>query len=226
MAVPPPLNTELVFSFPLTLIAAQVEVAEFTIWLQADAEPDDWDDAIVIWAQSAADAWSDGVSASAFCNNVHLEQVYARHYGPDGKLANEQSAVPNNPWVGTASPPALPWETSLAVSTYTYEPGTFTPHGRRKRGRYYQPPMAASALDHSNSGYHDDTSMAAVLTEQVGFLRLLGTNDFGVQQAVPCVFSRMDGVLRPITWLAIDAKFDSQRRREHSEPAGRLREEL
>lgn len=223
MAVPPPTdNVEFVFQWGLLEVGEPAGVAEFTIWCSADEAQTDWDTSLAAWAHAAADAWTENISPVAYCDNVVWNQCYARHYGPDGKTANEQSSAGAHAWAGTASGPALPWETAMCVSEYTYTPGSFTPQGRRKRGRYFVPPMAASSLDPSNSGFFQNATIDAFLTEQATFYRNVGTDDFNIRQATPGVYSRADGVIRPTTYLATNAKFKSQRRRERKELPGRL----
>jgi hypothetical protein len=117
----------------------------------------------------------------------------------------------------------LPWETSLAASLYTYPRGTFVPQARRKRGRFYLPPMGADQLDASNSGFFPDATIDAMLAEIVGFLQDSRETDVGAVTGTLGVFSRVDGVIRDVIQVSMDAKYDSQRRRQNRENAGIVR---
>lgn len=217
----PALANELIFNFQLKKVADPEDVAQFSIWtLNVGSDPTDQThlDNLTV---TAADIWVADIGDGDFCDNVVFTGCIGRTFSSDGKTLLESSKAPHDPWAGTADPPALPWETSLAVSLYTYQPGTFQIHGRRHRGRFYLPPMAASVLDNSNSGFVANSSISARLSGYKTFLNHLGGLADDSRWATVGVFSRMDSVVRPATFVSIDAKIDSQRRRQNRETAAR-----
>lgn len=209
----------LTFNFPLTRAGTTEDVAEFTVWIDgAGTEADD--DMLASLAVGAGTAWTSNVPDLRWCNNVSLGSVTATSYLANGHILRQQEKPPSSPWTGAAADPALPWETSLAVSLYTYPRGTFVTNGRRKRGRFYVPPMAALTLDSSNSGYFSDGNMDSQLGYMHAFLSDVNQDQEGVPVGSLGVFSRMDSVVRHVTQISMDAKFDSQRRRENRETVG------
>ena len=214
---------ELTWTFDLKQIDVDQDIAEFTLWFQygpgGSAPQEDLD----FLAQNGADARSENVGTAIYSTNVGLRSCTARIFSADGKTLAESVKVPADAWQGTSSSPALPWETSLCISLYTYTPGTFVPNGRRRRGRYYLPPMGSQVLDHSNSGFYDNTLIAPSLTEQRLFYSKLYAGAFpGTLVVIPVVYSRVAEDMNPVTHLVTDAKIDSQRRRQNREVAGRI----
>lgn len=216
-----PLSAYLVtFKFTLKRVSTAEDIAEFGLWFQGiDAAVYD-DSELIHVASGASKAWTDNVNQNKYCSNVVFQGTVATNYSADGHILHEQEFASDAGWVGTADPPALPWETSLCISLYTYPRGTFVPQSKRKRGRYYLPPMAASQLDGSNSGYFLDSAIAAALDEQHSFLSDAQNTELGVPVGNLSVFSRVDGAVRHVSQISCDAKFDSQRRRENREEAG------
>lgn len=210
-----------IWNFGLSKITDPEDIAEFSIWTKTNSSDPVDQAAVDAFAQKDADNWSANIGDGDFCDNVRLSGCVVRTFNADGSTALEASKGPTTPWVGSADPPALPWETSLCVSLYTYQPGTFQSHGRRHRGRFYLPPMAASVLDNSNSGFVANSSIAARLAGYKVFVNLVGTKPDGDEYARPGVFSRVDSEVRIATWISLDAKIDSQRRRQNRETAGR-----
>jgi hypothetical protein len=195
------------------------DLAEFAINCGEDSfEPDDAQ--LLKLARGAFNAWESNVATSRFGTNVHLGSIIAQTFNGDGSTALKQTLVAPSDWRGTAGGACMPWETSLALSLYTYPRGSFVAHGRRKRGRIYLPPMSASVLDPANSGYFKDSDIDAFLGELTSFIEDVGNDDLGVHVVTPQVFSRVDSVMRSVTQISIDAKFDSQRRREKGQHAG------
>lgn len=180
------------------------------------------DDQLNSIAEGAYKAWDSNVDSGHFTNAVYLVSTKSYRFNSAGKVIGIGSYADATPWAGSHAPPSLPWETSLALSLYSYERGTFVPNPRRRRGRIYLPPMAAGVLDGSNSGYYSDSGISALLTELHAFVQDAEKDALGVALAPPVVFSRVGEALYQVTDLYIDAKFDSQRRRERSEQAGKL----
>jgi hypothetical protein len=92
-------------------------------------------------ANGAVNAWQNNINQGHYSSAVVFSDVVARNFLANGHTNHEQVAVADGGWVGTASGASLPWETSLCTSLYTYPRGSFVSDARRKRGRYYLPPM-------------------------------------------------------------------------------------
>lgn len=221
MAIPAN-NVYIRWQFTLSRVGTAEDIAEFGVWWEPVASVTDWDTFLFDQATIAWEAWVSAQNHSFWGPNVILAKVTAVHYDTTGHTLNEQVFNAGTPWVGSSTASALPWETSLAVSLYTYPRGTFTTNGRRKRGRYYLPPMSAGVLDASDSGYFDNTLVSALLSAQHTFLIAAGKDIAGVHVLDCSVLSKVDDILRPVVQISLDAKFDSQRRRENRETAGHV----
>lgn len=214
------------YNFSLTRVGTKEDIAVFSLWQKPLGGAVYTDSQLAEAAHGGYNAWNTNVDPGKYSAAVTLESVTCTSYDASGKTLFEQNYVAGTPWQGASSGKALPWEVSLAVSLYTYPRGTFVQNGRRKRGRYYLPVQTSNQLANNDSGYYDDSLIAGQLLEQVSFLSDSQQDSLGVQIADLAVFSRMDGVLRPVTDVYIDAKFDSQRRRENREVAGVLHQSM
>jgi hypothetical protein len=214
--------TFLRFNFSLNRVGTVEDEAVFGIWLNNVDHAVYEDPDLQAIAHGGYNAWSGNVDDSYWTTAVRLQSVVATEYKPDGTTMYEQNYVPDGVWSGSATSASMPWETALAISLYAYPRGTFIQNGKRQRGRYYLPPVAAVNLDPSNSGYFKDSQLGDFFTKQLNFLSDCGKDNLGVRVASPGVFSRVDEVCRPIVNVYVDAKFDSQRRRENREVAGYL----
>lgn len=227
-------NILLTCIFDLGYGGAAVDEAEFSIWMQNGADEQASDADLAFLAQNTADSWSANVSTSHWSPNVTLQSALARCFSTTGHTVAEQQKVPATPWTGSSSAPALPWETSLCISEYGYEPGTFASDARRQRGRYYLPPMSSSVLAAGDSGQLDGSTITAIMNEQFAFYQALGDGS-GLPLIVEhVIFSRgakLNGVLLPpnnyvVTYLSADATMDSQRRRRNKQTSGRINKVL
>lgn len=207
------------FRFDLSQGSTQQDIAEFSLWFSSDTlEPGDAE--LPHLAAGGILAWQNNMNQEHWATNVAFVSVEATAYETDGTIKSQKEVAATGGWVGTDTGAALPWETSLATSLYSYPRGTFVPQARSKRGRYYMPPMAASQLDGSNSGFFLDSEIEAMLSECAAFLGDARKTDVGVTTGTLCVYSRKLGDTFPITEISMDAKFDSQRRRQNREAAG------
>jgi len=213
---------ELRFNFPLSRITTAEDIAIFGLWLEMKDGSTPSDANLIDYATAGYDAWKNNISGASWTTNVQLGSVDAITYNLNGSTKARETHVAGTPWVGTSTSPALPWETALAVSLYTYPRGTFVTNGKRKRGRFYLPPMSANNLDASNSGFFQNATIGALLAEMADFLAMVNRDGLGVAISTLSVFSRTDSILRPVTQLSVDAKFDSQRRRQNREQAGHI----
>jgi hypothetical protein len=212
---------EYTWVFSLSKTGTDEDFAEFSIWTyDSDYGPDDSN--LLDLAHGAWKAWHDNIPTDPWTDNVFLSYVKGRTFAANGHTLREQIYVPDVGWQGSGSHPALPWETSLCLSLYTYPRGSFVTQGRRKRGRVYLPPMRSGVLDSSNSGFFSDGALSALFTNLTHFVSRVGQDGLGVQNLTPVVYSRADNMARPIIQCSIDAKFDSQRRRQNREVAGHL----
>lgn len=84
------------------------------------------------------------------------------------------------------------------------------------------PPQTAGELENSNSGFFSNSLLPDFFTSVHAFLTAAQDSEVGAKIGDLSVFSRMDGVLRHVEYLYVDAKFDSQRRRQNRETAGVL----
>lgn len=214
----------LVWTFDLAQGSEKQDIAEFGLWFQygpgGSAPQTDLD----FLAQNGADAWQANVSGVHYASNVSLRNVTARIFTADGKTLRLAEKAPATAWNGTASAPALPWETSLCISLYGYNPGSFASNARQKRGRYYLPPMASEILEGGNSGFMQDALLEPILAEQNDFYGHLYAGAFpGTLVVIPVVYSRVAEDFTPVQYLVADAKIDSQRRRENRELARRAK---
>lgn len=222
MAFRPPLDSySILYHFGLERGATTEDMAEFTLWMTADGgAPGETQLAQI--AIGAYSAWQGNMDPEYFTNACYLYRTVARNYNAAGHVIAEGVYAPDPPWIGTADGASLPWSTSLVASLYTYQRGTFVADPRRKRGRIYLPPMAASVLDPSNSGYFENGEMATLIGQVHDFLEEAQQEALGVKVGTLGVFSRMDEEVRDVTNLYMDAKFDVQRRRTNREVAGHL----
>lgn len=208
------------YNFLLLRGSGQEDICDMGLWMKGvgGAEYDDTELASI--AVGAYNAWGANVVSGVWATNVKLDSVTASNYLPNGHTLHEQVYVPGTKWVGTDTGAALPWETSLCVSLYTYPRGAFEPQARQKRGRFYLPPMAAAMLDGSNSGFFRNDQFSGFLDTIVGFLGDAQQDQLGVAVGELAVFSRVAGASRKVIQVSADAKFDSQRRRQNREVAG------
>jgi hypothetical protein len=159
------------------------------------------------------------MDTTPFPQAMTLHGAKARRVSAAGLTLAEQAAVPSGTaWAGT-DPNSMPWEVAVAMSLYSYTPGTFIPHGRRRRGRCYLGPMGTSNIQGDGPGYIKTAVVTALLGEFKAFLHDgpgMGFVAGAPNQLDLGVFSRMDSHIYGLTDLRCNNKFDSQRRREKS----------
>jgi len=208
------------YNFELKQGSIDQDIAVFGLWMKPLGGAEYGDAELAHAAEGGYKAWDTNMDVALWGNNVRLQSVTASSYLPNGHTLAERNFVPVTPWTGQSAQKCLPWETSMCVSLYTYERGTFVVDGRQKRGRFYLPPQTAGQLENSNSGFYLNDGLPTLLGMVKDFLIDAQKSDLGVQIADLAVFSRMAGELRPVTKLYMDAKFDVQRRRQNRETAG------
>lgn len=211
---------KLTYLFTLSKTGVDTDVAEPGIWVGGEGFGPDSDATLMSIAQGGFNAWVTNVPKTHFCTNVFLSSVKASMYNAAGHTIREQVFVHDSAWQGSSPDAALPWETSLCCSLYSYPRGSFQHDARRRRGRFYVPPMSSNALDPSNSGFFRNDDFLAMHTALNAFVNDCGQDAEGVQVGKAQVFSRLDGAIYQVIETSMDAKFDSQRRRQNREVAG------
>lgn len=211
---------QLVFKFELLALTSPADIAEFSLWMAGVDGAEYGDPQLHSAAIGACHAWQDNVNQNHFSSAVEFSTVTARNFLANGHTNHEQVFVADGSWVGNAAGASLPWETSLCCSLYTYPRGSFIPNARRRRGRFYLPPMSSDQLENANTGFYSDGELPDLLSELQAFLHAAREDMVGVQVGDLVVYSRVDGASNNVTQLSIDAKFDSQRRRQNREPVG------
>jgi hypothetical protein len=182
----------------------------------------DWPTDVGDIAQGVRDAWNADIEPSRFGGLVSGNHVGVYHLGTDGRTIDKGVSAfeGGSAWVGSGPGATLPWETSIAVTLYGFDPVAFTPYASRKRGRFYLPPMSTNMCS-GGAGALDLTNMDALLAQFQSFIQDVNgilLHDYsevdrdGVEVGV---LSRKGGIFSPVTHLAIDNRFDVQRRRQN-----------
>lgn len=172
---------------------------------------------------------------SMWSTAVQMETVKVNHYeASTGKVLDQGEAAftAGTAWVGTGAT-SLPWETSLCISLYGYGAG-FVQDKRRKRGRFYLPPMATTVLG-TQSGNITDTVLGDIRDQYGALLNdvqgmNIGSGSGGGQPDYWDLRVISKGTkekpLPPtstqIVRMQLDSKVDSQRRRERQQPGGQV----
>jgi hypothetical protein len=80
-----------------------------------------------------------------FHAEVSPSYVKTTHLDENGHALDVATAplTANN---GTSGVKSLPYEVSCAVTLYGYDPGSFVPDSKRRRGRFYLPPMSTTTM--------------------------------------------------------------------------------
>lgn len=155
-------------------------------------------------------------------SGVQAEHVRVALEDVHGKTLAEQfrQCEGDYAWVGAGSGLQLPWECAVAISLYAHQPGTFATLGKSKRGRFYLPSPHAGRLATDHSGQLTLGDMQDVRDSWAQILRELQEHDYsGFPSFSPelVVNSRHLVEAFPVTFIRIDTKVDSQRRRQRQE---------
>lgn len=216
--------------------ASVIEEAVFGFWGQRfhyTGHAVDWAATVQNVAEGVRDKWNTHITDVQYWpNTVTMESVTVDHLSEtDGSTLDQGKAAftGGDAWVGTGTT-SLPWETSLVVSMFGYDQGSFTPHKGRKRGRFYLPPFAANIMTTTQGQVGE--AVVTDLASQIGaFLNDVQGMILEPGGEVPAdyfdlvVVSRGTvGALLPPTVtqvkrIFIDSKVDVQRRRERSQDA-------
>ena len=186
----------------------------------------DWQVAVDAAAAKAVEAWHDSWGTVAFSKSVIGVRAIAYHYDAALKKVlhrGEAGFTGDNTWKGSAGTD-MPPENTLALSLWTFTPGSYVPNAARRRGRMYLPTLSFDQLGGDGQ-----------LTQgQAGVWLDMAGEFFAALQGVIQVPS--DGHLRPrvvsrggnggpsaeatypITWLRMGRVVDTQRRRRNKLP--------
>ena len=217
---------KITWTFKLLQASAAVEEAQFGIWFELGTPaPANWDTYLEGAAQNAADAFQSTFTTSQYSNLVVFNQAIATRYQLSNlAILNEQAAAPGTAWSGSDSGASLPWQLSCCIGLYSYTPGTFIAHNRRRRGRIYLPPFAASQLDSTGPGNIKNAEATGAMEDVRQLTAAVATyepSDPG-HGCLPVVYSRAAAEVYNVTDLATDIVLDTQRRRIKSENRARL----
>lgn len=184
----------------------------------------DWPNDVQFIAEGVRDRWVENVTNKGdFSSAVVGDTVQCVHLNSStGKTQDVGQATfrPDHTWNGTASG-GLPWETSVGVTFWGYEQGTFTPHKERKRGRMYLPPMAAAVMDTYNgklsSAAQDRIAdaMEAFFNDVQGMELPGETTGASADYLNVGVLSRFDNAMYETLQVGVGNVVDSQRRRRN-----------
>lgn len=183
----------------------------------------DWADDTNNIAAATRDAWNAHSTKSAYATSVVMDRVDVYHLGTDGKTIDKGTAsfTGEDAWAGTQGV-SMPWETSIAVTLYGYDPSGFVAEAANKRGRFYLPPMAQGALGNVD-GFLDPSPAATLQTDigaflgQVNGLELHDYGELTRDTMALGILSRRRSIFTPVAFYGIDRKFDTQRRRENKQ---------
>lgn len=181
----------------------------------------DWPRDVNDIADKVASSWASNVPHTYWPSSVSLDRVDVYHLGTDGKTIDKGTATAA--WAGSNAN-SLPWEVSLCITTYGFDPSSFAALARRKRGRFYLPPMGVNAVD-GGGGALSGAAAADIVSGVGGFLgdvKAFDLHDYGeafTDSMALGVLSRTGSIFTPITHWGFDHRFDAQRRRENKQGA-------
>lgn len=159
--------------------------------------------------------WPTGVKL-ARVDAYHLDNAARTlHKGTQGQDATHL------PWVGASGQPFGPWDVACAVSLYAYQPGTFDPLAKYKRGRFYLPPFNNNVYGTGAwSGRFDGPTFSAnLLPNMAAFINdvhdmSVGPTDVTQTDSVRvCVASQTRVLASDVVAVRLGMKPDSQARR-------------
>lgn len=198
------------------------DVAQPSLWYWTGPNAStDWEQTQLAIATAAYEAWVARFNtASFFPASLTLASVRCTRYDASLEALSIEEYAPGSTWHGTGA--SLPWQLTFCVGLYSFPPGSYTPHNRRKRGRFYFPPMTTSVLSDAARGTLSPENRDSIL----GQFRLLCDDLSGVEPPDitpayglygPLTVSRVDGQIYQSDYVRADQVLDTQRRRTNSE---------
>lgn len=218
---------ETTYNFGLSNGSVAIENASPSVWTLSAANPvtdADWNTTLQEQAEAAYNAWGTNMGNGQWEQSVNLSNVTCRLTDVNDKTLLKQVFIPTGaPWEGGETVGTLPWQTSLCISLYSYNRGTYIPNHRRRSGRFYMPPMSINVLSSKDDGLLDPTlvqdlidelhpafkaSQIATYSATPAYAPILGVNSRG-----PFKDTTVAPDFFPVVQLSADNKLDSQRRR-------------
>lgn len=213
-----------------TLGSDEIAVSTFHMQLQHGAGNDlDWSVAPNVLATKVAQKWATNMTSQAglFGAAVALRDVSVYHLDAttEKTLDKGQFVLGGaTTWAGSGGA-CLPFEVAVAVSLYAYTPGTFVPNRASLRGRFYLPPIDASALGNgAQAGRLGPSSQSALASALGNFANDIhhtsadqsGDNPLGGEDWWSLgVLSRKRGEFHRVTTLRVGDVPDVQKRRRN-----------
>jgi len=207
------------YRFSLQDSGTEEDIAEFGIHWQTttEAPPDDWDTWLLALATASYAHWAANAIASEYRTNVILSEVIARGFDTSMHTLAEQTYSAGTLWHGTSTETCLPWQNSYVVGIYAYEPGTFSPNAKNKRGRVFLPPMHTGVIDDpANASLEPETATALIAQVQNTIEGVL--EDMTDPSAKCVILSRATQATHQAQWVRGQTLIDTQRRRMHQIP--------
>lgn len=221
---------ETTFNFGLSNGSVAIENASPSVWTLSGTNPTnnaDWNTTLSEQAAAAYAAWAANVGNGQWENSVQLSNVTCRLTDNADRTLLKQVFLPSSdPWTGSATDGTLPWQTSLCISPYAYERGSFQQNRRRYSSRFYLPPMSINVLSSADDGLLSTTLLGELVgelkatfgaiqshsyTAPAGYHPIMGVNSRGP--------FKVPGTLpdfHPWVQITADNKLDTQRRRAKS----------
>jgi len=207
--------------FDLQVSGEVQDHAQFDIHFFSDTIPPTTpgkQDQLDVLAQAGADHWSSDVSHTPFSHAAIENSVKAAWLDSSGHTIAESVKAPATGWQGNNAYESLPWSSTLVVSLYAYQRGTFTTEARNKRGRIYLPPLNRFLFSNTDSG-QPGLGDCEDIRDHVGtMLSAMASTDLGSgAMAGPVIYSTVKDYYSNLSYLSVDNKVDTQRRRERQQ---------
>nr|CRY97327.1 hypothetical protein [uncultured prokaryote] len=206
--------------------AGATEIQNFGIWAEVKdpIQPPfpGWNNVCNDGAQIAANAWKVNMEPGRFANPVLFQRAVVYHYdqGHEQALDRGESGGTQGPevWRGAGNA-TLPPQSTIAVSLYGFEPGTYQFQPGRHRGRIYLPTSTRQML--GDDGTLDPTNRELLRGDLLNFFDDL-VSEFDTVSFTPMISSVTGQIATPITWFRIGSVMDTQRRRRNRLPENYL----
>jgi len=218
---------ETTYNFGLSNGSVAIENASPSVWTLSTVNPtndSDWNTTLLEQATAAYEGWRTNVGNGQFENSVQLSNVTCRLTdSADRTLLKQVYLGGGTLWTGSATDGCLPWQTSLCISLYSYNRGTFIPNRRRRSGRFYMPPMDVGVLNSADDGLLSPTLVGELIDEMKAAWAAIQSASYTAPSGYhPLVGVNSRGPFKPPTDLpnffhmvevSADTKLDTQRRR-------------
>lgn len=213
------------WEFGWQLGSTDVEIQDFGMWGTVRQEGlavfQPWQAIVDAIAKQSVAAWKSNFLVSQFAGKLIARRVVAYHYDqPHLEVLHrgESGFVDAQSWLGSGD--AMPPQTTVAISTFGYDPAGYASESRSKRGRYYLPTPSRSVVD--DDGELKTANQSSLLTNCQSFHNdlsdVLDLGDFPLLDAthwIPAVVSPTRSYSNDIAAIRVGRIFDTQRRRRN-----------